>query len=65
MAGYARTIGVLTPCCDDDDDDDDDGDDDDVLVRCDLYLKLEGVTIEKSDRATLNSFSFQWCNREA
>ena len=23
MAGHARTIGVLTPCCDDDDDDDD------------------------------------------
>ena len=24
MAGHARTIGVLTPCCGDDDDDDDD-----------------------------------------
>ena len=23
-----------------------------VLVRCDLYLKLEGVTVGKSDRAT-------------
>ena len=26
MAGHARTIGVLTPCCVDDDDDDDDDD---------------------------------------
>ena len=24
-----------------------------VLARCDVYLKLEGVTIEKSNRATL------------
>ena len=24
-----------------------------VLMRCDLYLKLDGVTIEKSIRATL------------
>ena len=24
-----------------------------VLVRCDLYSKLEGVAIEKSNRATL------------
>ena len=26
-----------------------------VLVRCDLYLKLEGATIEKSNRATLKT----------
>ena len=27
----------------------------DILVRSDLYLKLEGVTTEKSDRATLKT----------
>ena len=26
-----------------------------VFVCCDLYLKLEGVTIEKSNQATLSS----------
>ena len=29
-----------------------------VLARCDVYLKLEGVTIEKSNRATLTSDRF-------
>ena len=32
MAGYARTIGVLTTCCVDDDDDDDDDDDEQSRV---------------------------------
>ena len=32
MAGHARTVGVITPCCDDDDDDDDND-------TCDKYLQ--------------------------
>ena len=30
-----------------------------VLVHCDLYLKLEAVTIEKSDKATLHGCSWR------
>ena len=30
MAGHARTIGVMTPCCDDDDGDNNDDENDDV-----------------------------------
>ena len=29
-----------------------------VLVHCDLYLKLESVTTEKSNRATLNDYKW-------
>ena len=44
------------------------------LARCDVYLKLEGVTIEKSNRATLILCAFfdgqctqtnmlKWCDK--